>query len=383
MGVDQVLTSAARGFAPGAAQAVQNDVTDLLALPARALTDQGASRGRTRRVVARLREFLDGDLGSDAPALSPRDGPVSGPSSAAPSPQKTAAWVHHHLALGSISRAARVLMALPLAPPTAATLASRAALHPREAPPHVPPACAPAPVVTEEAFQRVLERLQRGSAPGLSRWTCDHLRAATGTSPTATTAILALMNLIISGTLPDIPSLYASALIAFAKPGGHGVRPIAMIRFISARMAVVAVGEVPVAARRWSYVHPLRPDAEPRWRRSRTRWKASSVTTGAGADAGGTWGGASRGCRATRVLIFTERDGRKGPPAGNKAKCNCTNTQHSRATQSEAEPETPNPHTGQETRVIIYFYSLAVWLVSAIASCFFFWLAGLFFQLSL
>jgi hypothetical protein len=82
--------------------------------------------------------------------------------------------------------------------------------------------------MTEEAFQRVLERLPHGSAPGLSGWTYDHLRAATGTSPTATAAILALMNLIISVCLPDIPSLHASALIALAKPGGHGVRPIAI-----------------------------------------------------------------------------------------------------------------------------------------------------------
>jgi hypothetical protein len=43
-----------------------------------------------------------------------------------------------------------------------------------------------------------------------------------------------------------------------------------MIKFISARMAVVAVGEVPVAARRWSYVYPPRPGAEPRRRLSRT-----------------------------------------------------------------------------------------------------------------
>jgi hypothetical protein len=82
--------------------------------------------------------------------------------------------------------------------------------------------------VTEEAFQRVLERLLRGSAPGLSGWTYDHLRAATGTSPTATTAILALMNLIINCTLPDIPFLHASALIALAKPRGRGMRPIAI-----------------------------------------------------------------------------------------------------------------------------------------------------------
>jgi hypothetical protein len=32
---------------------------------------------------------------------------------------------------------------------------------------------------------------------------------------------------------------------------------------------------------------------------------------------------------------FTERDGRKGPPAGNKARCNRTNTTHSKVTQRE------------------------------------------------
>jgi hypothetical protein len=36
------------------------------------------------------------------------------------------------------------------------------------------------------------------------------------------------MNLIISGSLPDIPSLHASALIALEKPEGRGVRPIAI-----------------------------------------------------------------------------------------------------------------------------------------------------------
>jgi hypothetical protein len=48
----------------------------------------------------------------------------------------------------------------------------------------------------------------------------------------------------------------------------------------------------------------------------------------------------------TRHYRFTERDGRKGPPAENKARCNRTNTtQQGNATQSEAEPETSNPHT--------------------------------------
>jgi hypothetical protein len=64
--------------------------------------------------------------------------------------------------------------------------------------------------------------------PGLSRWTYDHIRAATGTSPTATSAIFELLNLLVRGHLPNLPSLSASALIAIEKPGGRGVRPIAV-----------------------------------------------------------------------------------------------------------------------------------------------------------
>jgi hypothetical protein len=83
-------------------------------------------------------------------------------------------------------------------------------------------------VLTEAIFQRVLERLLRSSGQGLSGWTYDHIRAATGTSPTATSAILDLLNLLMGGHLPDLPSLIASALIALEKPGGLGVRPIAI-----------------------------------------------------------------------------------------------------------------------------------------------------------
>jgi hypothetical protein len=43
---------------------------------------------------------------------------------------------------------------------------------------------------------------------------------------------------------------------------------------------------------------------------------------------------------------FTERDGGKGPPAGNKARCNRTNTPHSKAMQRKAKPnQTPQTHT--------------------------------------
>jgi hypothetical protein len=47
--------------------------------------------------------------------------------------------------------------------------------------------------------------------------------------------------------------------------------------------------------------------------------------------------------------IFTERDGRKGPPAGNKAECNRTNTPHSKATRHKAKPnQKPQTHTRGE-----------------------------------
>jgi hypothetical protein len=47
--------------------------------------------------------------------------------------------------------------------------------------------------------------------------------------------------------------------------------------------------------------------------------------------------------------ICTERDGRKGPPAGNKAKCNRTNTPHSKATLCKAKPnQKPQTHTRGE-----------------------------------
>jgi hypothetical protein len=47
-----------------------------------------------------------------------------------------------------------------------------------------------------------------------------------------------------------------------------------------------------------------------------------------------------------RVNIFAERDGRKGSPAGNKARCNRTNTPHSKAMQRKAKPnQTPQTHT--------------------------------------
>jgi hypothetical protein len=54
---------------------------------------------------------------------------------------------------------------------------------------------------------------------------------------------------------------------------------------------------------------------------------------------------ANRQPRTTYLYQFSERDGTKGPPAGNKARCNCTNTPQSKATRHKAKPnQTPRTH---------------------------------------
>jgi hypothetical protein len=45
------------------------------------------------------------------------------------------------------------------------------------------------------------------------------------------------------------------------------------------------------------------------------------------------------------AIIITERDGRKGPPAEKKARCNRMNTPHSKATRRKAKPnQKPQTH---------------------------------------
>jgi hypothetical protein len=115
------------------------------------------------------------------------------------------------------------------------------------------------------------------------------------------------------------PQGFARAMRVEALREGISERMPLMIKFISARMAALTVGEVPVAARRWSYVHPLRPGAEPRGRCFRIRWNASSVTTGAGAEAGGMWGGPSWGCRAARLARVAAVGGASGSASKTRA----------------------------------------------------------------
>jgi hypothetical protein len=61
------------------------------------------------------------------------------------------------------------------------------------------------------------------------------------------------------------------------------------------------------------------------------------------------------------VYRCTQRDGRKGPPAGNKARCNRTNTPRSKATQRKAKPnQTRKTHTRGTRQAFMCIYRVAL-----------------------
>ena len=102
-------------------------------------------------------------------------------------------------------------------------------LHPHEAPPTVPATTSAAPAVTADVLTEVLRALPKGSAAGPSGWTYEHIAAAVYGSCDALNAAIRLVNAIVRGTLPHLPDLLDSTLIAQEKPGSNsGVRPIAI-----------------------------------------------------------------------------------------------------------------------------------------------------------
>lgn len=214
---EDVVTAITRGGEQG----ITDAFAVLLELPSRALADTGASRGRARRVRTRL-QLIDAGEEPTGPAAAARR-----PRRPAPAKHKLAARVHRNLQLGSISRAAKCLEALPLQDPTDEAIEVLRALHP-SAPP--PPALEPtaAPVgVVDDVLLKVLKALPKGSAPGRSGWTYEHIRAAAEHDVSARAVTLQLINALVSGRLPHLPVLLDGRLIGLEKPNG-GTRPIAI-----------------------------------------------------------------------------------------------------------------------------------------------------------
>ena len=215
--VDQVTSAQDRGMG------MHEAFTALLMLPSQALSDSGAARGRAKRVKARLQHIANGTTPTAAPASQQTSQRRSSQSN-----YKLAARIHGQLTLGNVSRASKCLEALPIAEPTAAAIAQLQALHPEAPPPELQAAATSPAQLDDDMFQDVLHKLPRGSAPGPSGWTYEHIKAAALHSTSARQGLLRLINAMLAGQLPHLPKVLASSLIGLQKPGGRGLRPIAI-----------------------------------------------------------------------------------------------------------------------------------------------------------
>jgi hypothetical protein len=217
--IEAVKAALQRGHEP----AICCAVLVLLQLPTTCLVDTGASRGRTRRIRARARDFANGTAQAAAEAGPQPNRPQR------PEAARKASRMHSHMQMGAVSRAAKVMEGEPLAEPTAENIEALRAQHPPEREPPEPRngAARNAAVIDENNLDSVMRDLPRGSAPGPSGWTYEHQRAVALADPEAFSAILWLMNALVSGALPHVQELLDSALIGTQKPGG-GVRPIAI-----------------------------------------------------------------------------------------------------------------------------------------------------------
>ena len=220
--VVRLLDAVTAALDRGNAAATEAAITAWLELPAKTLTDSGASRSFGKRIRGRLRRMDAGEeLDEPAPAAPrPRRRPAHPKA-------KMAAHIHRMLRLGSVHRASKSLQALPLAPPTEETLNALRALHPAEDAPAIPAATVAPVVITDDILVEVLRRLPKGAAPGLSGWTYEHVKAAVLNNPLARDSACRLINAIVSGRLPRLPCLLDSTLIALEKRNG-GIRPIAI-----------------------------------------------------------------------------------------------------------------------------------------------------------
>ena len=145
----------------------------LAALPARILVDNGSYRSRPRRALARLQRIAEGRVlededdedGSGTPGSRRRRVPAQA---------KLVGRVERHASRGSIRRAAAALDAALLADTSdPAVMAKLRALHPEaDAPAHLETDVQ----MSEETLEAVEKRLSahsRGTAGGVTRWTCE------------------------------------------------------------------------------------------------------------------------------------------------------------------------------------------------------------------
>ena len=187
-------------------------------LPSQVLHATTGSKRRSSKVLGSIREYQAG-IDVEGPPI-------------------TGAWrrrlekgiaqhVHQKLTRGNVSRAAKAFEASAVAEPTEQVLTQLEVLHPDADPPTVPPPPDVPPQCSRQQLKKILKTLPRGSAPGPSGWTFEHIQAVAQGSQEGMDAVLDLVNAVLSGSLPAWEALRASRLIPLRK-GVDGVRPIAV-----------------------------------------------------------------------------------------------------------------------------------------------------------
>ena len=160
----------------------QQRTEDLFMLSTRLLNDTNGSRQRKRKVQANIKRYRQGCLEDPKPLR---------PAKRRSAEQRIVRQVHKQLQRGNISRATRALEAAEVADATPEVMEMLQELHPAAAPPEVDAREAVPVQITREQLQKVLKRLPRGSAPGPSAWTFEHIQAVAESTTEGMDAVLA------------------------------------------------------------------------------------------------------------------------------------------------------------------------------------------------
>ena len=205
-----VVDTCAHAQGDGAAAEIEAAIETLNGLVRRVLADHGASRGRAKRILARVARIeadlpLDDDEGSDSSGGAAAARPAPRARSNVSEDQKLATRIAQQLKRGSISRAARALKNVPVADASdPEVLAKLAAKHPEAPAPQPLEDDAPALQITAEQLGAVIKRWRgkHGTAAGMSGLTPEHIVAAAEACDETFSAIMEWINLMLSGKLP-------------------------------------------------------------------------------------------------------------------------------------------------------------------------------------
>lgn len=192
---------------------------NLMLLPAKVNSCTNGSRRRVHKVHSNIKRLNQGELQEPAPLKVAKKRAAE---------QKVEKGIHKQLTRGNTTRAARLLDTTEVAKPTAEVMEKLSTLHPTAVPPTVdtPEGIVPTQV-TKEQLNKILKKLPKGSAPGPSGWTFEHIQTVALESERGMNATHTFLNHILTGNMQEWPEFRASRLIPLQKAGG-GIRPIAI-----------------------------------------------------------------------------------------------------------------------------------------------------------